>query len=116
MALADFGNPYKLASEEELTNPADEAVVADTGALGKGFYYGFATINASAASQFRIERRNAANDAVVGDSIFVYVPAGDVRQIAFGFELELNERIRIVMDDAQAAGTVAGTLNYSQQT
>ena len=115
MAFFDWGNPYFLASAGEQTNPVDEAVLADTGALNAGHYYGFATISASAAAQFRIERRNAANSAAVGAAHLVYVPAGDVRQIVFGFQLDASERIRVVMDDA-LTGTAGATLNYSQQT
>jgi hypothetical protein len=115
MAFFDWGNPYTLAGVAEATNPVDEQVMADTGALAAGHYYGFATVSASAAAQFRIERRNAANGAAVGASILVYVPAGDVRQVAFGFTLDASERIRVVMDDA-LTGTGVATLNYSQQT
>lgn len=114
MAFFDWGNPYAIASEAEKTNPTDESVLADTGALNAGHYYGFATISASAAAQFRIERRNAANSAAVGAAILVYVPAGDVRQIAFAFTVVASERIRVVMDDA-LTGTAGATLNYSQQ-
>lgn len=108
-----------IGSAGEVTNPADEAVVADTGALdaaagGGGIYEVAVVVSASAASQFRLERRDAANGAVVGTSLGFYVAAGG--NIVFDVLREAlrGERFRIVMDDAQGAGTVYANITATR--
>lgn len=106
--------PY---TEGELTNPIDEALVADTGAVAvPGLYEVLVTVGASAASQVRLERRNAANGANVGGTRVIYVVAGQSGQYRFRYVLETSERIRLVMDDALGAGALHGSLDLEKLT
>jgi hypothetical protein len=117
MAFQDWGNPANHVASTEQTNPTAGTVLVDTGALDAGKatqWRMLVTICASAAAQFQIQRRNAANGANV-TAILIYVPAGDTRQFLFGFTLEASERVRVVMDD-NLTGTAAAEINYEQVT
>lgn len=110
MSLRQANSAPINVSEGELTNPADEAVLADSGALPTGQYEVFGVISASANSQVKFQRRNAANDGNVFEGVGLYVLANSSVPIAWHFFVDKNERIRIVMDDAQGAGTVWASL------
>lgn len=100
MARREFGNPPVLDSVAEATNPAGAQVMADTGALDAGVYEARIIVGGSVAGQYRVERRNAANGANVGDTVVLYGAAAQSGQYALTYILEASERIRIVMDDA----------------
>lgn len=112
----NFGNkalgPY---SEGELTNPLDEALTADTGALDRGNYEFLITVGASAAADVRIERRNAANGANVGNTLVLKAPAGQSGQYRLLYSVDQGERVRVLMDDA-LTGTIAVGINGEQFT
>lgn len=116
MPFADFSGPaIGPVSEGELTNPADDALCADTGAVAfSGVYEFLVTIGASAAAHFQVQRRNAANGANVGAVPIAYGPAGQSGQYRFFFNLVAGERVRVVMDDA-LTGTVAVSINGVQR-
>lgn len=116
MAIRDAGNPalgpFAVA---EATNPVDDALVADTGALSVGNYDVIVTVGASAAAHFAVQRRNAANGANVGDVPILYAAAGQSGQYRFYYTLAEGERIRVIMDDA-LTGTVACSINAEKLT
>src|SRR5215212_6305689 len=96
----DYGNPpLGPFSEGEKTNPADELLMADSGALARGTYEAIVTVGASAAADFRLERRNAADSAAVGNTVVIKGPAGQSGQYRFMFVLEASERLKVYMDD-----------------
>lgn len=113
MAMRSVGNPPDLATEDELTNPLDNALVADTGELPAGVYEMRITLGSSAAADFAVQRRNAANDANVGAVPIIKTPAGQSGQYLFTFKLETDERVRVTMDDA-LTGTASGTINWER--
>lgn len=104
------GYPITTDASAATTNPADDAVQADTGALEAGMYEARILCGASAAAKFRVERRNAANDANVGDTPIIYVAAGDTVTAVLRFQIEKDERIRVAMEDA-LIGNCAVTIN-----
>lgn len=110
MAGRALGNKPLIKSEGEKTNPALNLLMADTGALAAGTWELRFTVGASAAADFQIQRRNAANTANVGDVVILKGPAGQSGQYIFTFHLEVNERVRVVMDDA-LTGTAAVAIN-----
>lgn len=111
MAKQAAGNRPILKSSGELTNPADESVVVDSGAVAYGGVYEvIIVISASAAAQFKVQRRNAANGANVGDEVGLYGVASQSQPYRFYYTLEASERIRLLMDDA-LTGTVWATVN-----
>lgn len=116
MAGHIWGNvPIGPESEGELTNPADDALVADSGAVTSGgIYEVLATVGASAAAEFQLQRRNTANDANVGDVVILKAAASQTAQYRFWFTVLVGERVRIVMDDALGAGTAYGSVNLMQ--
>jgi hypothetical protein len=117
MAFREFGNPPRGPfSVAEATNPTAGTVTADTGALPAGNYEVRVTVGASAAAQFLLQRRNAANGANVGDTVVLYAAAGQSGQYVFSFVLEASERVRVVMDDTLAAGTASCAINAEQLT
>lgn len=85
----------------EQTNPGSGAVVADTGAIAKiGSYQAYIITGASAAAEFRAEKRDAANGATVTQTIF-YRAANDTAEYMIPFRVDnANERLRVVMNAA----------------
>jgi hypothetical protein len=65
--------------------------------------------SASATAVFQVERRNAANDATVGDVPIVLVAANTPVAIPFRFEAENGERFRIMMQ-TNLTGDAYGTI------
>lgn len=109
MSERQANSPAVNASEGELTNPADESVTADSGVLPAGQYEAFAVVSVSANAQVKFQHRNAANDANVFEGIGLYVLANSSVPIAWHFNLDKNQRVRIVMDDA-LTGTIWASL------
>lgn len=115
MAIQGLGNRPIFKSTAEATTPADDQVVADSGVVAfAGVYEANVVIGASAAAQFQLQRRNAANDANVGDTLVLYGAAAQSQPYKFYIELAAGERLRLVMDDALGAGTVACAVNLMQ--
>jgi len=110
MFRAHGNPPLGPYTEGEQTDPADDALMADTGALAAGNYEFVVTVGGSAAGDFAVQRRNAANNANVGTPVVIKGPAGQSGQYRYMTTLEAGERVRIVMDDA-LEGTAAAALN-----
>lgn len=91
------------------TNPADTAVLADTGALPAGNYLVGVTGCASAAEVYDVQHRNAANAATLKTQRR-RVRALDNDDFLFPnkITLALNERIRVVQ-----AGALVGEIQVS---
>lgn len=103
--------PY---TEGEKSNPADDLLMADTGAVVFGGNYEVTvTLGASAAAHFALQRRNIANDGSVGGVPILYGPAGATVQYTFVYRLESGQRLRVIMDDA-LTGTASVSLNMEQ--
>lgn len=97
-------------SEGEQTNPADELPMADSKALAAGAYEALVSVGASAASDFAVEHRNIANDGNVV-RLVIKAAAGQTAQYRYFFQVVEGQRVRVLMDDAQAAGTCAAWIN-----
>lgn len=87
----------------ELTNPSSGDVAADTGALGAaaggGGTYEILVVAASTAFvELALQRRNAANDATVGDALIFYGPANNTVAVPFRLQCERGERFRVVLN------------------
>lgn len=109
--------PYNIAlgpyTAGEQTDPADDFVMADSGALTHGGTYEvIVTAGASVAAQFQVQRRNTANGANVGNVPLIYALAGQSGQYRFWFTVEKSERIRVVMDDA-VSGTQTAVVSLN---
>jgi hypothetical protein len=116
MGFRDYGNPpLGPFSEGELTNPSDNDVAADTGALPNGSYEMLITVGASAAADVMVQRRNAANDDNVGATVVLKAPAGQSGQYRMLFALKVDERVRVIMDDA-LTGTISVAINAERLT
>ena len=111
----DYGNPaLGPYSEGELTDPTADTLTADTGAVALGGNYEcIVTCGGSAAADFRLERRNTANDADVGDTVVIKGPAGQSGQYRFLLRIDAGERVRVVMDD-NLTGTASVALNLEK--
>lgn len=97
MALRQANYPVIRDSQGEQTNPTTSTVLADTGAIPLGGIYEITVISsASALGEFLIARRNAANDANVGDTVHFYSPASTTVAFVLPFEIEKNERVRVI--------------------
>lgn len=115
MSFYDWGNPPRVETEGELTNPTTATVMADTGALAAGRWHIFVSIGCSVAGQFQIQRRNAANGANVGDVPVKYIAAGQSAQFVYQTVLEAGERVRVLPDD-NVTGTAVADLVFQQMT
>lgn len=116
--MADFGlgNRPILDSQGEQTNPTAGTVMADSGAVPFGGpYEARIIINASAAAQFQVQRRNTANGANVGAVVGLYVAAGQGAQFVLLYVLEANERLRVTMDD-NLTGTGWASVQLEQRS
>jgi hypothetical protein len=96
-------------SQGVMNNPANGALLADTGpmvAQGRTFH---AIVGADVATVFRVEHRNAANDATT-ESLILACGIRDAKGFMLGdIELADNERVRIVTVGA-VVGNVQATL------
>lgn len=97
-------------SEGEQTNPADELLMADSKALPAGAYEVLVSVGASAASDLAVEHRNQANDGNIV-RVVIKAVAGQTGQYRFFIQAAESQRVRVLMDDAQGAGTVAAWVN-----
>lgn len=97
-------------SEGEQTNPADELLMADSKALPAGAYEVLVSVGASAASDLAVEHRNLANDGSIV-RVVIKAVAAQTAQYRFFIQATEGQRVRILMDDAQGAGTVAAWIN-----
>lgn len=113
MAIRSLGYGPVIATEGEQTNPADDQLMADSGAMWAGVYEARVTVGASAVADFAVQRRNSANDANVGAVPVVKVPAAMSCQYVFTFQLHVGERVRVVMDDG-LTGVAVAVLNLDQ--
>ena len=112
----EHGNPpIGPKSEGEKTNPADDLLIADSGAVpNAGLFECIVSVGSSAAADVQVQRRNAANSATVGDVLILKVTGGNqTGQYRCLFKLEVSERIRVLMDDA-LTGTIAAIVNLEQ--
>lgn len=98
----------------KVTNPADQQVMADTGALDAGSYFVSVQGSGSVAFVYDLERRNAANSAVVttngqAESHRRRCAAGN-EEFFLGVSMAvlIGERIRVLMQ-----GAVTGQVQLS---
>lgn len=94
------------------TNPADQAVLADTGAIGSGNNTpACIMVTANAQASVIVEQRNAANNATVA-SQFIRVPANDTRSLDMGvISLGPGERLRVLQSGA-LTGVIHASITY----
>ena len=110
MAIRAMDNVPVLDASAKLTDPAQDAVVADSGAVAtKGLYEVRFILGASAAATMKLQRRNAANSGNVGDIPIVFVPAGASAEFILNYSLDASERVRAVME-AALTGDAAGAI------
>lgn len=115
MSQYSRGNAPILDSQGEQTNPGTSTVLADSGAVPfKGLYEVRIVIGGSVASQFQVQRRNAANGATVGDVVGLYGAAGQSSQFILNYYLDAGERVRVVPDDA-ITGTAFCSITVEQR-
>lgn len=111
MAVRSASFPPVLDSSSPQTNPTTATVLADTGALTASLYEARITCGCTVAAIFQVQRRNAANDGNTGDVIYIRAAAGQTGEYVFKYELNTNERIRVlpaanITGDAEASVSV----------
>lgn len=99
----------------EQTNPTTATVMADTGALGAevgggGTYEILVVVGQTALAEYQLQRRNAANGALVGDALIFYGPANNTVAIPFRLEAERGERFRVMMNANLTGDAVASIM------
>lgn len=84
-------------TEGPISNPVADTLLADTGPLTiGGTVYAIVLATGTAVVTFRVEHRNAANDASLV-AFIMRVPANDTRSFDIGaLGIAPNERLRIV--------------------
>lgn len=87
-----------IDSQGERTDPTTTTVLADTGVLVPGNYEVHLIASASANAQCQLQHRNAANDANVDDVTGFYVPANQTVEFYWGYFVNRDERVRVMMD------------------
>lgn len=94
------------------TNPADQAILADTGAITIGNNtIATVVVTANAQASVVVERRDATN-ATTLTSQFIRCPANDTKVVSLGtVALAINERLR-VLNSGALAGIVQASLSY----
>lgn len=111
MADRALGNAALTDTQGQKTNPTTSTVLADTGAVPlAGLYDLSLLLGASAAAEFAVQVRNAANDTTVTTYV-VYGAAGQTGQYLMrAVRLDLGQRVRVVMN-ATLTGTAAAVVN-----
>lgn len=91
---------YPVVSDciAEVTNPTENNLRADTGALPGGIYEVLVVASQTALAEYKMQRRNVANDGNIGDELIFYGGANTCVAVPFRFEVEPDERIRCVMN------------------
>ena len=98
--------PVTRATVAEATNPSDNDVMADTGALPGGIYEVLCNMScATAIAKVHVAQRNVDNDADVGAEMHFNIPQDSGRDVPLRFELEKNQRVVIRMAAAQTGTT-----------
>lgn len=110
MATRDVGNIPVLVGGGYKTDPDTAVVMADTTALPCGIYEIRIVAGADATAVFQVQRRNAANGANVGVAPVLFAAAGQSAQYVLTFNLETNERVRVMM-----YATLGGHADVSMQ-
>lgn len=107
--------PPQTFSSGELTNPADESVVATTGPIyAPGVYEVLVTANVSATAQFRLEHRSVANGSNIDPPIGIYILANTPGEFRQNYYIYPGERVQVVMDDA-LTGTAFVAINLRRE-
>ncbi len=100
--------PIIRDSQGEKTNPTGgTTVLADTAALDGGIYEVLVVASASAAAEFVVQVRNAANDANIGDTHIFYAPANTPVSVPFRFEIDADQRVRVLCNADLTGDAVA---------
>lgn len=94
-------------TNDVLTNPGDDAILADTGALGVGSKDVTVLIDAPDGGVAYLEERNALNTATIHSQRFVLYNALTFLQLAI--TLGINERLRLRLESA-ITGTIQGSI------
>ena len=94
--LANY--PVHRDTQGEKTNPDTTIVMADTGAIPAGIYEVLVSVSETALAEYAVQRRNVANDANIGDVVVFYGPANSGRDVPLRFEIEKDERVRVMMN------------------
>jgi len=120
--LPTFGSASTASGS--IFNPAADVVIVDTGPLPAGIYdvssnMSFAASTALASTAFVLEHRNAANTATLASLITlsitnVVLASTDTLQ-RVGYELGVNERLRIKTPNQVAAGGFAGVIFFNRR-
>lgn len=79
-----------------LTNPDTATVLADTGALPRGFYEIRVLPGCSVAAIFYVQHRNSGNDANVTDATIIRAAAGQTGEYILKFPIDENQRVRVL--------------------
>lgn len=112
MAQRASNYPVVRDSQGEQTNPTTSTVLADTGELdaeegGGGIYEVLVVASCTVAAEFVVQVRNTANDGNVGDTHVFYVAASTPAAVPFRFEIERDQRIRVLPNAAITGDAVA---------
>lgn len=92
------GTPFWDSTGEQV-DPTTATVLATTGDLATGQYEARVTLSTTAAAQFSVQHRNAADDANKTDPSVVYILANSSGQYVYEFGVEIpNESFRVTMD------------------
>lgn len=96
MAQVTASYPATRNSAGSVTNPtAASSVLADTGALVSALYECRVAVGCSVAAAFSVQHRNAANTST-NETIILRAAAGQTGEYAFKFNINTNERIRVM--------------------
>ena len=100
----------------EQIDPREEDILAATGVLQPGSYVCMVTITASdlafSVAQFKVHRRNAADDDDV-ESVVVSVPVDDSKQFETAWRIKQDEQITVT-PYVDMVGTVTAALNWQR--
>lgn len=115
MSFRQANFPVIRDSQGEQTNPTTATVMADSGALsevvgGGGIYEALVIVSTTVNAEFVVQRRNTANDGNVGDVHVFYASANNTVSVPFRFEVERNERIRVMMNANLTGDAVANVI------
>lgn len=112
MAKRDYGNPPQVFSEGTQTDPTTTDVLADTDKQSAGLYEVRVFVGGAVDATYAVQRRNAANDANVGDAI-VLRGGTTTAEYVLTLTLETDERVR-VLPSANVTGDVEAAIQIER--
>lgn len=102
--LRSTRNSLTVQSAGKSATPADNEIMANSGAMAAGRYDVRVIVSATLAGVWEILHRNAADDGNIGPITAIRSIATGTAEVEVTFDLAESERVTVIMDGALGSG------------